>query len=59
MTEHCQIDELGTLFLFEHLADAQLEMLCAEGRIEILPPGPLFSEGARRRASTCGSTANW
>lgn len=45
MSEQCQIDELRTLFLFEHLGDAQLETLCAEGRVETLPAGPLFNEG--------------
>src|SRR5690349_5311799 len=45
MGERCQIDELRTLFLFEHLSDPQLEMLCADGHIETIPAGPLFSEG--------------
>jgi signal transduction histidine kinase len=45
MGEPCQIDELRTLFLFEHLSDAQLGMLCVDGRIETIPAGPLFSEG--------------
>ena len=45
MDEQCRSDELRTLFLFEHLSDVQIDMLCADGRIETLPAGPLFSEG--------------
>jgi signal transduction histidine kinase len=45
MGDQCQADELRTLFLFEHLSEAQLAILCADGRIESLPPGPLFNEG--------------
>ncbi|MBU8809420.1 cyclic nucleotide-binding domain-containing protein [Mycolicibacterium goodii] len=45
MNEPCRADELRTLFLFEHLSDAQLETLCAVGRIERHPPGVLFRKG--------------
>jgi signal transduction histidine kinase len=45
MGDECQADELRTLFLFEHLSEAQLAILCADGRIETLPPGTLFHEG--------------
>ncbi|MGY4647269.1 ATP-binding protein [Mycobacterium sp. URHB0021] len=45
MGEQCNAEELRTLFLFEHLSDAQLDILCADGRIESFPPGPLFTEG--------------
>ncbi len=45
MTQQCQADELRTLFLFESLSNAQLEMLCAQGQIETFPPGSLFTEG--------------
>lgn len=45
MGERCRADELRTLFLFEELNDAQLELLCAQGRIETFPPGPLITEG--------------
>lgn len=45
MGEPCDADELRSLFLFEHLSDDQLELLCAEGRIETFPAGMLFSEG--------------
>ena len=39
--EECVRDELRTLFLFEELSDAQLDMLCADGRIETFPAGPI------------------
>ncbi|MBS1690831.1 MAG: histidine kinase [Actinobacteria bacterium] len=45
MSQRCRIDELRTLFLFEHLTDEQLEMLCTDGRVEAYPPGPLYAEG--------------
>lgn len=45
MGEQCHAEELRTLFLFEHLSDAQLDMLCAEGRVEEFPAGPLYQEG--------------
>jgi signal transduction histidine kinase len=52
MTEitRCDPDELRTLFLFEKLNDAQLRQLCEAGRVEVLPPGPVFAEGD---PSTC------
>jgi signal transduction histidine kinase len=42
----CSADELRTLFLFEKLADSQLEWLCERGHVELIPPGPVFAEGA-------------
>lgn len=45
MDEPCRTEELRTLFLFEHLSDTQIEMLCAAGRVETHPPGVLFREG--------------
>src|SRR3954447_26000220 len=41
----CDADELRTLFLFEHLNDAQLATLCADGKIEHYEPGPIVVEG--------------
>ena len=41
----CSPAELRRLFLFEKLTDEQLGWLCAEGRVEIIPPGPVYSEG--------------
>ena len=41
----CSKDELRTLFLFEKLTDDQLEWLCREGHVELIPTGPLFTEG--------------
>ncbi|MDX1884525.1 ATP-binding protein [Mycolicibacterium sp. 120270] len=45
MGETCLRDELRTLFLFEHLSDEQLDMLCQDGHIETFPAGPLVVEG--------------
>ncbi len=45
MGDQCRSDELRKLFLFEHLSSAQLDILCADGRIETFPPGPLLREG--------------
>ncbi len=45
VTAQCDPAELRTLFLFEKLTDAQLERLCVEGHVEIIEPGPVFSEG--------------
>lgn len=45
MGDQCLADELRTLFLFEHLSDEQLDVLCANGHIETFPAGPLHSEG--------------
>jgi signal transduction histidine kinase len=41
----CDPSELRTLFLFEKLSDEQLERLCQEGHVEIIDPGPVFTEG--------------
>jgi signal transduction histidine kinase len=41
----CDPDELRTLFLFEKLTDEQLQRLCREGHVELIEPGPVFSEG--------------
>jgi len=41
----CDPAELRTLFLFEKLSDDQLESLCREGRVELIEPGPVFTEG--------------
>ena len=46
----CSPDELRTLFLFEKLTDEQLDVLCREGHIEVIPTGPVFAEGDR---ATC------
>jgi signal transduction histidine kinase len=42
----CSIDELRALFLFEKLADDQLDWLCRKGHVELFPAGPVFAEGA-------------
>jgi signal transduction histidine kinase len=42
----CNPDELRTLFLFEKLTDDQLTTLCREGYVEVIAPGPVFTEGA-------------
>jgi CRP-like cAMP-binding protein len=44
-TKLCSPGELRTLFLFEKLTDAQLEWLCQRGRVEVIPAGPVYSEG--------------
>jgi len=41
----CSPEELRTLFLFEKLSDDQLERLCREGRVELIEPGPVHTEG--------------
>jgi CRP-like cAMP-binding protein len=41
----CDIDELRTLFLFEHLSDEQLLWLCSRGHVELIDPGVLYREG--------------
>ena len=41
----CRPDELRTLFLFEKLTDAQLDWLCQRGRVEVIPAGPVYTEG--------------
>ena len=43
--EECVRDELRTLFLFEDLSDAQLDILCEAGHIQIYPAGPVSLEG--------------
>lgn len=45
MSESCSPAELKTLFLFEKLSDEQLEELCEAGHVEIIEPGPVFTEG--------------
>jgi signal transduction histidine kinase len=41
----CTAEELRTLFLFEKLDDEKLERMCQEGRVSIVEPGVLFTEG--------------
>ncbi|MEO3760808.1 ATP-binding protein [Mycobacterium sp. B14F4] len=41
----CLPDELRTLFLFEKLTDAQLQILCDNGHIADFAPGPICIEG--------------
>jgi signal transduction histidine kinase len=41
----CSAAELRTLFLFEKLTDEQLDWLCRQGRVELVEPGPLYTEG--------------
>jgi signal transduction histidine kinase len=41
----CQPGELRSLFLFEKLSPDQVEWLCQEGRVEVFPPGPVYTEG--------------
>jgi signal transduction histidine kinase len=41
----CSADELRTLFLFEKLTDDQLCWLCQQGRVIMVEPGPVFTEG--------------
>jgi len=43
--ELCSPDELRTLFLFEKLTGDQLTWLCQQGRVEVLPAGPVYTEG--------------
>ena len=43
--EPCRPDELRTLFLFEKLTDDQLDWLCQRGRVEVIPAGPVYTEG--------------
>lgn len=38
-------EELRTLFLFDNLTESQLEMLTQTGSFELLPAGPLITEG--------------
>src|ERR1700759_136900 len=41
----CDAEELRSLFLFEHLTDAQLATLRPDGEIQHYEPGPLCVEG--------------
>ncbi|MZE67611.1 ATP-binding protein [Streptomyces sp. SID5789] len=41
----CAPEEIGKLFLFEKLSPEQLGRLCAEGRVELFEPGPVYTEG--------------
>ncbi|CAL9652841.1 Adaptive-response sensory-kinase SasA [Streptomyces sp. enrichment culture] len=41
----CSPGEMGELFLFEKLTPEQLGRLCAEGRVELFEPGPVYAEG--------------
>ncbi|WP_309141911.1 ATP-binding protein [Streptomyces griseicoloratus] len=41
----CSPEEIGSLFLFEKLTPEQLGRLCAEGRVELFEPGPVYAEG--------------
>ncbi|MDQ0374575.1 ATP-binding protein [Cellulomonas humilata] len=41
----CDIHELRSLFLFEHLSDEQLLWLCGHGHVEHVEPGVLYREG--------------
>jgi signal transduction histidine kinase len=43
--DQCDPTELRTLFLFEKLSDDQVERLCQEGHVEVIEPGPLYTEG--------------
>lgn len=40
------LDEMRDLFLFEHLSDGQLDMLCRGARTATFPAGPVCVEGA-------------
>src|SRR5580693_8574240 len=42
----CGIDDLRSLFLFEKLTDDQLTWLCERGHVELIQPGPVYSEGS-------------
>ncbi|MGW7794057.1 cyclic nucleotide-binding domain-containing protein, partial [Streptomyces tricolor] len=41
----CSPQEIGSLFLFEKLSPEQLGRLCAQGRVELFQPGPVYTEG--------------
>jgi signal transduction histidine kinase len=45
----CSADELRQLFLFEKLTDDQLCWLCERGRVELIEPGQVFTEGQPAR----------
>jgi signal transduction histidine kinase len=42
---NCDPNELRKLFLFEKLSPDQLETLCREGSVELIPPGQVYTEG--------------
>ena len=44
-TSACDVDELRTLFLFEKLAEHQLEWLCEHVKVERYEPGWIYREG--------------
>ncbi len=44
-TQPCSPAELRSLFLFEKLTTDQVEWLCREGRVEVFPTGPVYTEG--------------
>ncbi|MEV7738965.1 ATP-binding protein [Streptomyces sp. NPDC088921] len=46
----CSVQEIRQLFLFEKLTPEQLGRLCAEGRVELFEPGPVYTEG---QPATC------
>jgi signal transduction histidine kinase len=48
--DHLSVDELRSLFLFEHLSPEQLEWLQRDGWVVDLPAGPVYAEG---EAATC------
>jgi signal transduction histidine kinase len=41
----CSPQEIGQLFLFEKLTAEQKGRLCADGRVELFEPGPVYAEG--------------
>jgi signal transduction histidine kinase len=41
----CDPAELRTLFLFEKLSDDQLSELCRDGHVQVIQPGPVYTEG--------------
>jgi signal transduction histidine kinase len=41
----CDPAELSSLFLFDKLSQEQLDELCRVGRVEEIPPGPVYNEG--------------
>jgi signal transduction histidine kinase len=41
----CSPEELRSLFLFEKLNDEQLAWLCSHGHVELIGPGPVYTEG--------------
>ena len=45
----CDPEELRRTFLFEKLADEQLDWLCREGHVEQMPAGRVYTEGEPAR----------